>query len=191
MSRPCNRCRTPKPPGAGRRYWRRQPTDGRGGRPARQVPASPRALQGLRPAEARRDGLHYCHACRPISSQLERPTHCVGCGQRFTSTRRGVGWSRFCTRECAYATRRRISKIDEVWVPAIEEHLLYLRAGGRRQETLRLRRHYLGRLAATVQPTGPWDVTKAQIIEYLTALGSGDVEERPERDPHVLPVGRG
>jgi integrase/recombinase XerC len=155
---PCLACGSPKPAGTGYRYC------SNACRPARkahvQIPC--KGCGGSKPSGR---SLHYCLKCKPLSD--ERPTHCLNCQQPFTSTRRGVGWSRFCTRECAFELRRKTSHIGGAWGAAIDDFMTFLQAGGRSPQTRSMSARYLMRLARHSTQTDPWDVTPKQIISFL------------------------
>lgn len=52
-----------------------------------------------------------------------------------------------------------------MWVEAIGAYVTYLRAAGQSTQTIRLRRHYLGRLAAAVGE--PWAVETAELVAWV------------------------
>lgn len=53
------------------------------------------------------------------------------------------------------------------WATAINEFTAWLRAGGQAQGTLRLRRWGLNNLAVATSPHGPWEITTAQLQEWI------------------------
>ena len=63
------------------------------------------------------------------------------------------------------------------WAGAIEFFLLALRAAGRPETTVYLRGYQLRRLAAAVEPWGPWDVSGAWLVAWLGSQ-SWSVETR-------------
>ncbi|MDQ3628149.1 MAG: hypothetical protein M3419_04960 [Actinomycetota bacterium] len=54
------------------------------------------------------------------------------------------------------------------WVRAVEAYLRHLQAAGSPYGTIRLRRHWLGHVARHVG-VGPWEVTPAQLVDFLSA----------------------
>jgi integrase len=63
------------------------------------------------------------------------------------------------------------------WLDAIEDYCSWLSAGGSSAATLRLRRHYLKHLAASVPDADPWEVTPEQVTAYI-AGGAWQAETR-------------
>jgi integrase/recombinase XerC len=58
-----------------------------------------------------------------------------------------------------------------IWEDAIDGYLAYLIASGSGRETIRLRRHYLGRLARSCRCTGPWQVATDDLVAVLATDG--------------------
>lgn len=58
--------------------------------------------------------------------------------------------------------------LNQEWLDAIEGFLSHERAGGKRTETNRQRRHHLGHLARRTTK-GPWQVTTDELCDYFAA----------------------
>ena len=59
------------------------------------------------------------------------------------------------------------SAADDAWTDAIACWLIALRAAGRPRTTIKLREYQLGRLAAAMRPTGPWEVTGGELVAWV------------------------